>query len=143
MVKSLEHMSKMSDWLSKTDLTFTTLKGSDASSRRSKIYKRIDNREIDVVIVSTIFDEAIDVSNVRTLIKASSGKSDVRTIQNLGRGMRLAKGKDKVLLIDFFDETHEYLERHARKRRSTYRKEGYEVETISFSEMKTVIDNEF
>ena len=142
MIKNLDHMKEISRLLD-DKFTFHALRGSDTSSRRSKVYKEIDKRKVEVVVVSTIFDEAIDVSNVRTLIKASAGKSDVRTIQNLGRGMRLAKGKDKVLLIDFFDETHYYLEKHSRKRRTTYRKEGYDVEVVSLSEMKQIIEDEF
>lgn len=140
MVRRLEHIDNLEAGFDGLNARF--LDGSDKSEKRRKVFEEIDNRSIDVAVVSTIFDEGIDVSNIRTLIKASAGKSAVGTVQNLGRGMRLAEGKDQVLFIDLFDMTHEYLERHARKRRAIYRREGYKVNMLSLSETYGLIEEE-
>ncbi|HPV57579.1 MAG TPA: hypothetical protein PKW61_10660, partial [Tenuifilaceae bacterium] len=61
------------------------------------------------------------------------GKSYEKSLQRVGRGMRLNYDKDgnitktTVRIFDFYDETHPILERHAKERIKFFEDEGYEV----------------
>jgi superfamily II DNA or RNA helicase len=62
---------------------------------------------------------------------ASGGKSFIRTIQSIGRGLRLHESKDKLLIIDLCDDL-KYGVRHSDKRKEIYNAEkiGYTVTDI-------------
>jgi superfamily II DNA or RNA helicase len=139
--KKIEHLKRLDSMLSDTKLTYRVLWGKDSNTERRKVVKELEARSIDVLIVSTIFDEGVDVRNIRTLIVGSGGVSDEKTIQRLGRGMRTADGKSSMILIDFFDATHEYLEKHSKRRRFIYKREGYDVKVVSIKKLKSTIKN--
>ena len=50
----------------------------------------------------------------------------------MGRSLRKAKNKNKVIIIDFWDYFNEYLVKHSRKRLKTYKKEGFEIKKFLF-----------
>ncbi len=123
--KKIELLYTLKELLEETDLKFEVLWGKDSATKRRKIVKQLEARKLHVLVVSTIFDEGVDVRNIRTLIVASGGKSNEKTIQRLGRGMRTADGKASVIIIDFYDTTHEYLERHSKQRIKAYKREDH------------------
>jgi superfamily II DNA or RNA helicase len=135
-VRYLDHLKRLQTKFERHGLNFEVLQGSDTADRRNRVFGEINDGKLDVLLVSGIFDEGIDLPNIRTLIIGAGGSSDVRTIQLMGRGMRRTKDKDEVLIVDFFDYTHEYLERHSKRRRRTYKREGYEVETMTLKGLK-------
>jgi superfamily II DNA or RNA helicase len=136
LTKKIEHLKRLEELLSKTNLSYRILYGKDSASERQDVIKLLEARKLDVLVVSTIFDEGVDVRNIRTLIIASGGRSNEKTLQRLGRGMRTADGKSSVILIDFYDQTHEYLERHSKKRITSYKKEGYEINLLVYKNFK-------
>jgi len=126
-IRKLDHYKYLKTELEKFNLKYKFLSGPDSGVEREKVMKDLKGNRLDILIVSTIFDEAVDIPNIRTLIILSGGKDQKRTIQRLGRGMRRTKTKTSVLVIDFHDRTHDYLERHSKARNRTYSKEGHKV----------------
>ena len=74
-------------------------------------------------MISTIFDEGVDIPEVNVLIIAAGGKSEVKTIQRIGRGLRKKK-VGGVLVFDFKDAS-KFLDRHSIDRIKVYQKEGF------------------
>ena len=56
------------------------------------------------------------------IVFAAGGKSSIRTIQSIGRGLRLHDSKDKLSIIDLADSLR-YGERHVEKRKEIYSQE--------------------
>lgn len=139
-VKRVDHLKELESRFEQTNLEYRVLWGKDNVKARQKVIKELEKRSIDVLIVSTIFDEGVDVRNIRTLVVGSGGKSDEKTIQRLGRGMRTADGKSSMILVDFFDATNEYLERHSKRRRFVYKREGYDIEVVKLKKFKKLIN---
>lgn len=50
---------------------------------------------------------------------AAGGKSSIRTIQSIGRGLRLHDDKEKLMIIDLADDLR-YGQRHVEKRKEIY-----------------------
>ena len=68
-----------------------------------------------------------NIKNIHMIMFASGGKSFIRTIQSIGRGLRLHETKNKLIIIDLADKL-KYGIRHSDKR-----KEIYKTEKINFS----------
>lgn len=109
------------------------LSGNDKLKERNLAVKMLENNEIKTIIASTIFDEGISINNINNVILAGGGQSYEKTLQRIGRGMRINKDadgniiKDVVKVYDFYDTTHPILERHSKERMKYCEAEGYEV----------------
>jgi len=106
------------------------LNGNTDVDTRKKVAEDFENNKNITIIASTIFDEGISLNNIRNLIIAGGGKSEIKTIQRLGRGLRIKEDKDTVNVFDFYDYTNYFLEKHSAERIKTYQKEGFTNITI-------------
>ena len=89
-----------------------------------------------MLLASSIFDEGENLPSVSVLILAggeTGSKKGRRLRQRIGRVLRLAEGKERALVIDFFDKTHQYLEKHSKKRLEVYRVNKIEHSIYEFS----------
>lgn len=103
------------------------LYGDDSLARREEIKEQLKNKELNVVLASTIFDQGVDAPSLSALVLAGSGKSLVRSIQRIGRILRKYEGKKNVAVIDFYDQER-YLKQHSKRRYEIYSQEpGFEV----------------
>lgn len=102
--------------------------GSTATEERDQAAEFLrSSEEGGVVIASRIWAQGVDIPQIEVLINASAGKSERSTIQKLGRGLRIADGKDYLEFYDFYDSTNRYLEKHSKERVKTYKREGHEI----------------
>lgn len=115
-------------------LDYCTLTGKNTSGERIETIRQMKAGKLDVLFVSTIFDEGVDIPNVGSVVMAAVGKNKTKLIQRLGRGMRIAKGKKTFVVVDFYDDTCKYLLTHSKRRQSIYKKEGYPVTVGSIKE---------
>jgi superfamily II DNA or RNA helicase len=93
---------------------------------RLKAVEDFDNGKTDILIASRILDEGIDIKNFKVLIIASAGISFIKTIQRLGRGLRVTEDKKDIIVYDFIDNTSPKLLKHSRFRIKTYKMFGYD-----------------
>lgn len=105
------------------------LSGRDPAWRREQIKGEFNIQDMKkggfVLVASTIFDEGVDIPEVNVLIHAAGGKSEVKTIQKTGRGLRLKKDNEKLIVYDFNDQNSKFLSTHSKKRIKTYKQEGF------------------
>lgn len=76
---------------------------------------------LDVVIATTLADEALDVPAADSLVLTMPQRSPGRTIQRVGRVIRSNAGKRTPLVFDFVDR-HKTARSQWYKRRSAYKK---------------------
>lgn len=105
----------------------TFLSGRDSKSTRISVLSKFRSGEIPVLIGSVILSEGIDIPELDMMIMASGGKSEIDVLQKLGRGMRPKADGSGLLVYDFADEGHKYLQRHALARVEAYKGAGYTV----------------
>lgn len=101
------------------------LTGKDKIDKRRAVVKDMARGKIDSVICTTIFDEGLDLPELRALVFAGGGKSNIKQLQRIGRGLRTAKGKKQVTIIDFNDTSSWILKEHSKHRRKIWRDEGF------------------
>jgi len=130
----LDHIENMQAYADEFRLNYAVLTGKDSAKARKKEIERLKGGNLDVLFVSTIFDEGVDIPNMGSGIMAGVGKSQAKLIQRMGRTMRPAPGKTKVIIIDFWDDTCRYLLNHSKKRRAVYKREKYPIFTGSLKQ---------
>lgn len=91
--------------------------GENNAQERKECLDKLKNREIDVLIGSTILDVGVDVPAVGMIILAGAGKAEVAVRQRIGRGLRAKKtGPNVCFVVDFDDPFNKYLALHAMQR---------------------------
>jgi superfamily II DNA or RNA helicase len=85
------------------------------------------------VAISKIFSTGVNIKNLHFIIFAGGGKAKIRTIQSIGRGLRLHETKDKLYIIDIADQ-FTYGKRHQLKRQALYDQENIPYQTKKISE---------
>ena len=103
------------------------INGKVDSKERAKLVKELQAGVVEGIIASTVFDEGVDIPEIRAVIMAGGMKSAIKTLQRVGRGLRLAEGKDRVIIVDFEDATNRVLRSHSLERIATYKGEGFDV----------------
>ena len=132
LVDRLEHGEILLDLIDSSAFVSAFVHGSlDMSMRRSALDALRDSKGNGYVVIATpIFDEGVDVPAVNVLVLAGGGKGHVKLLQRLGRGMRRKEEDNTLYVIDFLDDTNDYLLRHSLARAEVYEAEGFDVVVI-------------
>ena len=83
--------------------------------------------ELQVLIGSKIYNEALDLPQLTDLINGAGMKAQQQLRQKIGRVLRLFKDKTMATIWEPYDDCHPYLENHSKQRLDTARIEGYRV----------------
>lgn len=71
------------------------------SSDREKIREQFKKKEFNYLFVVDIFNEGVDIPEIDTVLFLRPTESLTVFLQQLGRGLRLAEGKDCLTVLDF------------------------------------------
>lgn len=81
------------------------LSGDSSQARREECIERLtsDSNEnvLDYVFTVDIFNEGVDIPEINQVIMLRPTESPIVFIQQLGRGLRKAEGKEYVVILDF------------------------------------------
>jgi superfamily II DNA or RNA helicase len=100
------------------------------SYERNRVLLDFEERNTNVICVVDVFNEGIDVPDVNIIVFQRVTHSRRIFIQQLGRGLRVAEGKNKVIVLDFVSDIRRFaaglelkdqLERDAGDRRGPVR----------------------
>ncbi|MEP5324292.1 DEAD/DEAH box helicase family protein, partial [Marinobacter alexandrii] len=100
-----EECRGLSHLLNSKGLKTIALTGDDSEEVREEAINRLESDDeslrIDYIITVDIFNEGIDIPRVNQIVMLRPTSSAIVFVQQLGRGLRLAKGKDYLTVIDF------------------------------------------
>lgn len=110
------------------------IRGETGLDERDDIKKLMaDHDDVIVTAMSKIFATGINIPNIHNLLFVAGGKAFIRTVQGIGRGLRLHPSKTKLTIIDIYDSL-KYSQRHA-----DLRKEIYDDEQIVWNEVEITL----
>lgn len=97
--------------------------------------KKIMEVESNVVCIamSSIFSTGVNIKNIHMIVFAAGGKSSIRTIQTIGRGLRLHDSKDNLKIIDIADQL-KYGQKHVARRKEIYEQERIPYKIVQVTE---------
>ena len=102
------------------------LSGASVQKDRQKMIDRLRKKK-EKLVVSTIFDIGVDIPSLDVVIVAAPTKSAIKTVQRVGRALRLSPNKKKVVIYDF-DDMQKYFKKQSKLRRVIYMETGYRVD---------------
>lgn len=74
---------------------------SSRSSLREELRRKLLSKEINYLFVVDIFNEGVDIPEIDTVLFLRPTESLTVFLQQLGRGLRLAEGKECLTVLDF------------------------------------------
>ena len=77
------------------------LTGKDSIEAREQRVAQLESGELDYVLTVDVFNEGVDIPTLNQVIMLRQTQSAIVFVQQLGRGLRLAEGKDYLAVIDF------------------------------------------
>jgi superfamily II DNA or RNA helicase len=100
--------------------------------------RRITEEETDSVIVASYgtFSTGINIKHLHNVIFASPTKSQIRTLQSIGRGLRLGENKQKAVLYDIVDDLRygnyvNFALKHYEERVRIYNDEKFSIKSLN------------
>ena len=105
LVNHIIHGETLLEYFKNSNKQVFFIRGDVSVDDRDKI-KDILEKENNIVCIaiSAIFSTGINIKNIHMILFAAGGKSFIRTVQSVGRGLRLHPSKDKLIIIDIQDE---------------------------------------
>lgn len=96
---SIEHANRMSEYFNNRGVVAAAIHS--ACPNRDELIEEFREDRIHVAFTVDLFNEGVDFPNVRILLFLRPTESKTVFLQQLGRGLRLCTGKDRVVILDF------------------------------------------
>jgi len=127
LFKQIKHGDILLEKFQDAGIKCAMLSGTDSLECRNEIKEKLVNKEIDLILASTIFDIGLDLPQLSALVLASGGKSSIRALQRIGRVIRPVPGKKHAAVADFYDQA-KFVKKHSLTRLQVYSSEdGFEI----------------
>ncbi|MFC3811625.1 DEAD/DEAH box helicase [Lacihabitans lacunae] len=97
---SIEHAVFMTEKFNLAGLKANYLTSKN-SGERDTIRQKFKNKDFNYLFVVDIFNEGVDIPEIDTVLFLRPTESLTVFLQQLGRGLRLAEGKDCLTVLDF------------------------------------------
>jgi superfamily II DNA or RNA helicase len=107
---SIKQSDFMASFFSKKNIRAVSVH-SKSKINRSDAISKLKSNEIDIIFSIDLFNEGIDIPAVDTILMARPTESKIIFLQQFGRGLRIAKGKKIVRVIDFIGNHKSFLEK--------------------------------
>ena len=98
---SVAHAEFMTEWLNRAGLPAACVVGATSAEVRRRAPQRLLDGELCALVTVDLYNEGVDLPMVDTLLLLRPTQSPVLFQQQIGRGLRLAPGKESCLVLDF------------------------------------------
>jgi superfamily II DNA or RNA helicase/SOS-response transcriptional repressor LexA len=98
---SVRHATFVRDWLVARGLRVRLCHAAEGSDDRTAALQDLESGDIDAICSVDLFNEGIDCRPVDRVVMLRPTESTVLFLQQLGRGLRRADDKDRLVVLDF------------------------------------------
>ena len=102
----VNHALYMEKVFNEAGIPSLALHGGSSAEDRQEAKARLVNGEIKMIFVVDLYNEGVDIPQVNTILFLRPTESLTVFLQQLGRGLRLAEGKDCLTVLDFIGQAH-------------------------------------
>lgn len=100
---SVENAESLSDKLNALGIVSAVVCGETPKQEREDLIRQFKNHQIHCLVTVLALSVGFDVPDVDCIVWCRPTKSPVLYVQGMGRGTRIADGKDDCLVLDFTD----------------------------------------
>lgn len=129
-VKELEHVYEMERLIAGARLNVRSVTGAMGVRQREGLIDDIRRGRVDVVVCTKVWSTGIDIPELASVIVGGAGKAAIDVVQTIGRGMRIADGKNTFEVWDLHDTVYTALHKQGQGRVRVYRGEGHQVNLL-------------
>lgn len=108
---SVAHVDFAAKWLAAQGVLVAKVYSEPGSDDREKSLRALASGEIDAICAVDVFNEGVDVPLIDRVVMLRPTESGVVFLQQLGRGLRKAPGKDFLTVLDFVGNHRVFLDR--------------------------------
>lgn len=105
---SINHADFMAEQFQKRGFAAAAVHGRSALSRGEAL-GQLKSGELAILFSVDLFNEGVDLPTIDTVMLLRPTESKVLFLQQLGRGLRKAEGKDKLVVLDFIGNHQGFL----------------------------------
>src|SRR5581483_7390608 len=102
----IEHARFMADRFTRAGIRSAAILGISDSAERDDAMAKLKSGELRCLFAVDIFNEGVDVPEVDTVMFLRPTESALVFLQQLGRGLRRARGKECLTVLDFIGNAH-------------------------------------
>jgi hypothetical protein len=108
---SVTHADFMTDYFLEQDpsIKAVAVHSGPTSADRRLALQQLADRELDIIFSVDLFNEGVDAPDIDTVLMLRPTDSPVVFLQQLGRGLRVAEGKEHLTVIDFIGNHRSFL----------------------------------
>lgn len=103
---SVEHAKFMEEFFNAHGIDSISLTKDSNDEERKSAKKRLISGEIKFIFVVDLYNEGVDIPEVDTVLFLRPTESLTIFLQQLGRGLRLAEGKECLTVLDFIGQAN-------------------------------------
>lgn len=103
----IAHANFMADCFNQTGWPALAVTSQTPGNQRRRAPQDLANGTYRVLCTCDLYNEGVDIPDANTLLFLRPTQSPVVFAQQLGRGLRLAAGKDSCLVLDFVGRVHD------------------------------------
>ena len=96
-----DEAAELSAKLNKYGLRTKAISGDDSDAERNDAIAKLESGEYEYLLSVDIMNEGVDIPSLNQIIMLRRTESAIVFVQQLGRGLRKAPGKDYALVLDF------------------------------------------
>jgi len=105
---SVRHADYMAAQFRQGGIAAAAVHSTSDLSRGDALAQLTDGR-LQVIFSVDLFSEGVDLPGIDTVVLLRPTESKILFLQQLGRGLRLAAGKEKLVVLDFIGNHHSFL----------------------------------
>jgi superfamily II DNA or RNA helicase len=131
LVDHIDHAKKIVEKIKQIESADLHVVTGEVNPEKREAIRNYTNNNKKVVLVATygVFSTGISIKRLHSIIFASAGKSKIKTMQSVGRGMRMHHEKTHLILYDIGDALP-FSEKHLKARIQMYDKAEFKVDMI-------------
>lgn len=100
-VSRVDEGRKLADKLRERGIGATFVSGSDSITAREAAVRDLEQGRIQYIVIVDIFNEGVDIPILNQVVMMRPTQSSIIFLQQLGRGLRKAEGKEFLTVLDF------------------------------------------
>ncbi|HJV46436.1 MAG TPA: DUF3427 domain-containing protein [Bacillota bacterium] len=104
---SVEHALYMAKVFNESGIPSIALHGGSKDEERNTAKRRLVSGEITMIFVVDLYNEGVDIPEVNTILFLRPTESLTVFLQQFGRGLRLADGKECLTVLDFIGQARQ------------------------------------
>lgn len=108
---SIRHAHHARDFFAKKGVRIAAVHSGPESAPREDALAELTSGKLDALCAVDLFNEGIDLPELDRVVMLRPTESPVVFLQQLGRGLRIAPGKERLIVLDFVGNHRVFLDR--------------------------------